>query len=125
MDLVVKNGTVVTASDTYQADVGMAGEKIVEIGRDVVPDSGMRVIDATGKYVLPGGVVPHTHLDTPSQGTNTADDYLSGTSAAACGGTTSMSTSASRRRAKVSTTVSPAITSAPRAKPSSTTACMA
>jgi dihydropyrimidinase len=90
MDLVVKNGTVVTASDTYLADVGIAGEKIVLIGQDIAPSSGARVIDATGKYVMPGGVDPHTHLDTPSQGTSTADDYLTGTIAAACGGTTSI-----------------------------------
>jgi dihydropyrimidinase len=89
MDLVIKNGTLVTASDTYLADLGIEGERIVQIGRDLTAP-GARVIDAAGKYVLPGGVDPHTHLDSPSQGTSTADNFLSGTVAAACGGTTSL-----------------------------------
>src|SRR5919202_2205933 len=89
MDLVIKNGTLVTASDTYLADLGIEGERIVQIGQDLTAP-GARVIDAAGKYVLPGGVDPHTHLDSPSQGTSTADNFLSGTVAAACGGTTSL-----------------------------------
>ncbi len=90
MDLIVKHGTVVTASDTFSADVGVRGEKIVQIAQALEPGSGTRVIDAAGKYVLPGGVDPHTHLDSPGQGTVTADDYLTGTIAAACGGTTTI-----------------------------------
>jgi dihydropyrimidinase len=90
MDVIVKNGTVVSASDTYQADIGVAGEHIAHIGQALEAGPNTRVIDARGKYVIPGGVDPHTHLDSPSQGTYTRDDYLSGTIAAACGGTTSI-----------------------------------
>jgi dihydropyrimidinase len=91
MQLLIKNGTVVTAADTFKADVMVDGERIVRIGQALSPDGeAVRVIDANGKYVLPGGVDPHTHLDSPSRGTTTADDYLTGTIAAACGGTTSI-----------------------------------
>jgi len=90
MHLLIKNGTVVTAADTFVADVEVEGEHIVRIGQDLQTADSARIIDASGKYVLPGGVDPHTHLDTPSQGTTTADDYLTGTIAAACGGTTSI-----------------------------------
>jgi len=90
MDLLIKNGTVVTATDTYRADIRVSGEKIVQIGDALDAESTTRVIDATGKYVLPGGIDPHTHLASPGQGTVTADDYRSGTIAAACGGTTSI-----------------------------------
>jgi dihydropyrimidinase len=90
MDLLIKNGTLVTASDTYAADVGVVDGKIAHIGRDVAPGAATRVIDAHGKLVLPGGVDPHTHLDSPGQGTITADDYQTGTIAAACGGTTTI-----------------------------------
>ena len=90
MELVIKNGTLVTATDTYQADLRIANEKIVQIGQDLGPEPDARVLDATGKLVFPGGVDPHTHLESTSQGTTTADDYLTGTIAAACGGTTSI-----------------------------------
>jgi dihydropyrimidinase len=91
MHLLIKNGTVVTAADTFNADVLVDGERIVRIGQDLASDDAdVRVIDASSKYVLPGGVDPHTHLDSPSQATTTADDYLTGTIAAACGGTTSI-----------------------------------
>jgi dihydropyrimidinase len=91
MHLLIKNGTVVTAADTFKADVLVDGERIVRIGQDLPPaGEDLRVIDASGKYVLPGGVDPHTHLDSPSRDTTTADDYLTGTIAAACGGTTSI-----------------------------------
>jgi dihydropyrimidinase len=89
--LLIKNGTVVTAADTFAADVEVEGERIVRLGQGLdVRSPQARVIDATGKYVLPGGVDPHTHLDSPSQDTVTADDYETGTIAAACGGTTSL-----------------------------------
>jgi dihydropyrimidinase len=91
MHLLIKNGTVVTAADTFAADVEVDGEHIVRLGQGLdVRGPDARIIDATGKYVLPGGVDPHTHLDSPSQDTVTADDYLTGTIAAACGGTTSL-----------------------------------
>ncbi|MDP9363012.1 MAG: dihydropyrimidinase [Chloroflexota bacterium] len=89
MDLIVKNGTVVTASDTFRADVGIKDGKVAQFGQLDAGD-GTRLVDADGCYVLPGGVDVHTHLDSPSFGTVTADDFRSGTIAAACGGTTSI-----------------------------------
>jgi dihydropyrimidinase len=89
MDLVVANGLVVTSTDAFHADLGIADGRIVQIGRILV-DRTTPVLDASGRYVIPGGVDPHTHLDSPSQGTHTADDFWSGTVAAACGGTTSI-----------------------------------
>jgi dihydropyrimidinase len=89
MDLIVKNGTIVTATDVYRADIGVRDGKIAQIGA-ALDQPAARLVDAHGQYVLPGGVDAHTHLDTPGQGTTTADDYLSGTIAAACGGTTTI-----------------------------------
>src|SRR5688572_17071891 len=88
MDLVIAGGTVVTAADTFVADVGVADGRIVQVGGEM--PEGARRLDATGKLVLPGGVDPHTHLDSPSQGTVTADDFATGGTAALCGGTTSV-----------------------------------
>src|SRR5258708_39319954 len=91
MELLVKNGTLVTATDTYRADIRVVGEKIVQIGDALdAAEPTARIIDATDKYVMPAGIDPHTHLASPGQGTVTADDYRTGTIAAACGGTTSI-----------------------------------
>ena len=89
MRTLIKGGTIVTAVDRYDGDVLVEEEKIALIGRsiDVAAD---KVIDAAGKYVLPGGVDVHTHLDMPFGGTTSADDFHSGTVAAAFGGTTSI-----------------------------------
>jgi dihydropyrimidinase len=89
VDLIVRHGTVVTAADTFRADVGIANGRIVQIG-DQLDDPGAETLDATGRLVLPGGVDTHTHLDMPFGGTVTADDFGTGTIAAACGGTTSI-----------------------------------
>ncbi|MCC0563764.1 dihydropyrimidinase [Brevibacillus borstelensis] len=85
----IRGGTVVTAADTYQADVLIEGERVVAIGHQLSVD-GAEEIDATGCYVIPGGIDPHTHLDMPFGGTVTADDFFTGTRAAAFGGTTSI-----------------------------------
>jgi dihydropyrimidinase len=87
MSVLIKGGRVVTAADDYVGDVYAEGERISLIGEslDVQAD---RVIDATGKYVLPGGIDPHTHLDMPFGGTVTIDDVESGQTSAAFGGTT-------------------------------------
>jgi dihydropyrimidinase len=85
MSTVIKNGTIVAADRTYKADILIQGESITAIGTDLKGDS---VIDATGCYVMPGGIDPHTHLDMPFMGTSSADDYESGTKAALAGGTT-------------------------------------
>jgi dihydropyrimidinase len=87
MDLVIKNGTIVTAIESYQADIGVDGETIALIGHNL---SGDEVIDASGMYVMPGGVDPHTHLELPFMGSVAADDFRTGTIAAACGGTTTI-----------------------------------
>ncbi len=89
MKTLIKNGTIVTAVDTYRGDVLVEDERISTIGRELAIDAD-RVIDAAGKYVLPGGVDAHTHLDMPFGGTTSADDFESGTIAAAYGGTTSI-----------------------------------
>ncbi|HVW91839.1 MAG TPA: dihydropyrimidinase [Devosia sp.] len=82
---VIKGGTVVTADLTYTADVKIEGGKIVEIGPNL---SGDEVLDASGCYVMPGGIDPHTHLEMPFMGTYSTDDFESGTRAALAGGTT-------------------------------------
>ena len=87
IDTVIKGGTIVTAEDTYQADIGIADGRIVAIGLAI---EGEATIDASGRYVMPGGLDVHTHLDMPFGGTTTADDWESGTVAAACGGTTTI-----------------------------------
>src|SRR5437588_3379888 len=87
MSVLIKGGRVITAADDYVGDVFVDGERISLIGEslDLQAD---KVIDAGGKYVLPGCVDPHTHLDMPFGGTVTIDDVESGQTSAACGGTT-------------------------------------
>lgn len=85
MATVIKNGTIVTADLTYKADIKIDGGKIVEIGPDLAADE---TLDATGCYVMPGGIDPHVHLEMPFMGTYSADDFDSGTRAALAGGTT-------------------------------------
>jgi dihydropyrimidinase len=82
---VIKGGMIVTADLSYQADVRIEGGRITEIGPNL---SGDTVLDATGAYVMPGGIDPHTHLEMPFMGTYSADDFESGTRAALSGGTT-------------------------------------
>ncbi len=90
MTTLIKNGTLVTASETFQADVLIEGEKIVRLGLDLEPASAEKVVDAAGKLVLPGGVDPHTHFDLPMFGTVSSDDHYTGHKAAAFGGTTTV-----------------------------------
>ncbi len=85
MTTVIKNGTIVTADLTCKADVLIEGGRIAAIGQGL---SGDKVLDATGCYVMPGGIDPHTHLEMPFMGTYSADDFESGTRAALAGGTT-------------------------------------
>ncbi|HSA94025.1 MAG TPA: dihydropyrimidinase [Terriglobales bacterium] len=89
-ETLIVNGTVVTATDTCRADVAIAGGKIVALGRDLARENAGRVLDASGKYVFPGGIDVHTHLDMPFGGTTSADDFETGTRAAAFGGTTTL-----------------------------------
>ena len=85
MTTVIKNGTIVTADLTYEADVLVEGGRIAAIGPGLTGDT---VLDASGAYVMPGGIDPHTHLEMPFMGTYSADDFDSGTRAALAGGTT-------------------------------------
>ena len=85
MTTIIKNGTIVTADLTYKADVAVDGGKITEVGPDLKGDE---TLDATGCYVMPGGIDPHTHLEMPFMGTYAAETFESGTKAALSGGTT-------------------------------------
>ncbi len=87
--LLIKGGRVVTAVDDYTGDVLVEDGKIAAVGTSL-PVADVRVIDAAGKLVIPGGIDVHTHLDMPFGGTTSADDFESGTIAAAHGGTTSI-----------------------------------
>lgn len=89
MDLLIKGGTVVTAKESYIADVAVNEGKIAAIGTGLNIDAD-KVVDATGKLVLPGALDVHTHMAMPFGGTVSADSYLSGTRAAACGGVTTI-----------------------------------
>ncbi len=85
MTTVIKGGTIVTADMTYESDVLIDGGVITAIGKDLKGD---KALDATGCYVMPGGIDPHTHLEMPFMGTTSTDDFSSGTRAALTGGTT-------------------------------------
>jgi dihydropyrimidinase len=85
MSTIIKNGTVVTADLTYKADIRIDEGRIAEIGENLRGD---KELDATGCYVMPGGIDPHTHLEMPFMGTYSSDDFESGTRAALSGGTT-------------------------------------
>ncbi len=87
MKTLIKNGTLITASDTFKSDILIEDEKILRIGLNLEADS-VPVIDASGKLLLPGGVDPHVHLDLPMFDTVSSDDHYTGHKAAAFGGTT-------------------------------------
>lgn len=89
MDLIIKNGTIVSPTATFKADVCVDNGKIVAITADAGTDAD-NVADASGKMVLPGAIDAHTHLAMPFGGTISSDDYYAGTRAAACGGTTTV-----------------------------------
>src|SRR5262245_14702873 len=89
MRTLVKNGRIVTAVDDYHADILIVDGIITAIGRGL-SDGGAEVIDAAGRMVIPGGVDPHTHLENPSGTTVTSDTFLTGSRAAAAGGTTTL-----------------------------------
>ena len=89
-DLVIQNGIVATATDTYPSDIGISDGKIVALAQGLPAESAGRVLDAQGNYVFPGGIDVHTHLDMPFGGTKSSDDFETGTVAAAFGGTTTL-----------------------------------
>ncbi|MDR3363480.1 MAG: dihydropyrimidinase [Clostridiales Family XIII bacterium] len=90
MDILFKNGSVVTDSAIFKADVAVTGEKISQIGLNIKPDPATEVVDCKGKLILPGAIDAHTHLAMPFGGTISTDDYETGTRSAAAGGTTTV-----------------------------------
>ncbi len=96
-DLTIRNGTIATATETTRADIGIRGEKIVAIAERL--PAGARDIDAAGRYVLPGGIDSHCHIEQISgMGIMSADDFYSGTVSAAFGGTTTIIPFAAQHR---------------------------
>src|SRR5881392_2158731 len=89
-DSIIRNATVVTATDTYRADVGISGDRVTAIATQLPTENAGRIIDATSLLLIPGGIDVHTHLDMPFGGTTSADDFETGTRAAAFGGTTTL-----------------------------------
>ncbi len=88
--VLIQNGTVVNADSTTRADLLIDGGVIKDVRPNIPPNSASTIVDATGLLLLPGGIDAHTHLDMPFGGTNSADDFLTGTRAAAIGGTTTI-----------------------------------
>ena len=78
-DTVIRNGSVVTATDTFVSDIGIVNGKITAIAQSLPVESSGKVIDAAGRMVMPGGIDVHTHLDMPFGGTTSADDFETGT----------------------------------------------
>src|SRR3954464_952399 len=89
MKTLIRNGRIITAADDYRADVLIEDEAVSVIGAKLDMEAD-RVIDASGKLVIPGGIDPHTHIELPFGGTQAADDFHTGAGAAAHGGTTSI-----------------------------------
>ncbi|HPY39592.1 MAG TPA: amidohydrolase family protein, partial [Thiolinea sp.] len=90
--VLIRGGTVVNADLERKADVLCANGKIVAVGEqaaDLAP-AGTQILDASGQYVIPGGIDPHTHMQLPFMGTVTVDDFYTGTAAAMAGGTTTI-----------------------------------
>lgn len=90
MSLLIKNGQIVTSSERYVADIFCEGETITRIDRDIVGPPGTEIINASGKYVFPGFIDPHTHIYLPFMGTFSKDTYETGSKAALVGGTTTI-----------------------------------
>lgn len=90
MKTIIRGGTIISASDEYQADILIDGEVIVQIGNDIPDSEGARIINASGKLILPGGIDVHTHFDLPMFNTVSSDDHYTGHKAAAFGGTTTV-----------------------------------
>src|ERR1700722_13910201 len=89
-DTIIRNGTIVTATDTYAADIGITSGQIAAIGKDLPIENATKLIDAKGCIVIPGGIDVHTHLDMPFGGTTSDHACGAGPRAAAFGGTTTL-----------------------------------
>ncbi|MDO6565396.1 dihydropyrimidinase [Amphritea sp. 1_MG-2023] len=90
MSIIIRNGTVVNADQTFSADIYCEEGKIVAIGTDLEVPADAQTIDASGQYVMPGGIDPHTHMQLPFMGTVATDDFYTGTAAGLAGGNTSI-----------------------------------
>jgi dihydropyrimidinase len=90
MTLLVRGGTVVTAEDSFRADVLCQVGKIAAVGPGLEAPAGAEIVDAGGMLVMPGGIDPHTHMELPFMGTTASEDFFTGTSAGVAGGTTSI-----------------------------------
>lgn len=88
MSVLVRGGTIVNADCSQRGDVLIEGGIIKAVGENLAPPSGAEIIDAGGAYVMPGGIDPHTHMELPFMGTVASEDFFTGTTAAAAGGTT-------------------------------------
>ncbi len=88
MSVLIKNGTIVNADQSFKSDVLCADGKIQEIGSNISAPSGAEVVDAAGQFVMPGGIDPHTHMQLPFMGTVASEDFYTGTAAGLAGGTT-------------------------------------
>jgi dihydropyrimidinase len=90
MSIIIRGGTVVTAEQSFSADVYCDNGKIVAVGENLDVPSSAEVIDATGQYIMPGGIDPHTHMQLPFMGTVASEDFYTGTAAGLAGGNTSI-----------------------------------
>lgn len=90
MDMIIRNGELITGQDRFVADIGIRDGKIQQVGRNLPASSGAEEIDAEGMYVMPGGIDVHVHLELPFCGTVSNDDFVTGTRAAAAGGVTTV-----------------------------------
>lgn len=88
--LLIRNAQIATSTQVFQGDLLVEGEKIKQVGGSIVAEPSTETIDAQGRFLLPGGVDPHTHFDLDVGFTRTADDFYTGSVAAACGGTTTV-----------------------------------
>ena len=88
--LLIRGGTVVNADREFRADVLCVDGQIVAVGENLQAPAGAQILDAGGRYVMPGGIDPHTHMQLPFMGTVARDDFYSGTAAALAGGTTTI-----------------------------------
>ena len=88
MGVIIKGGTVVTAEQSFKADVYCENGRIAQVGLDLDTPAGVEVVDAGGQFVMPGGIDPHTHMQLPFMGTVASEDFYTGTAAGLAGGTT-------------------------------------
>ena len=90
MKTIIRGGTIISASDECEADILVENEKISMIGTDLPTEGIDQIVEAQGRFILPGGIDPHTHFDLPMFNTVSSDDHYSGHKAAAFGGTTTV-----------------------------------